>query len=73
MSTGSYIMTTGDNLSGCAEVATRGSVDTSAPYTPGTVEIVPGTSSNNIGIQVRDLLAFGGNLDNLSFHTAAVC
>jgi hypothetical protein len=71
--TGSYIMTTGHNLSGCAEVATRGSVDTSVPYTPATVEIVPGTASNNIGIQVRDLLAFGGNLDNQSFHTAAVC
>ena len=27
------------------------------PYTPATVEIVPGNGSNSIGIQVRDLLS----------------
>ncbi len=43
------------------------------PSTPATVEIVPGPASNTIGIQVRDLLFFGGNLDNQSFHAAAVC
>jgi hypothetical protein len=42
-------------------------------YTPGTVEIAPGTGATTIGIQVRDLLYFCGNLDNLSFHAAAVC
>jgi len=66
-------MITGGSLTGCAEVATRGSVDTSVPYTPATVEIVPGSSANTIGIQVRDLLYFGGNLDSQSFHVAAVC
>jgi hypothetical protein len=72
--TGSYVMITGSSLAGCATVATRGSVDTSVPYTPATVEIVPGNgSSSSIGIQVRDLLAGGGNLDNQSFHAAAVC
>lgn len=69
---GSYVMITPVSLSGCTEVATRGSVDSGAPVTPGTVEIVPGTGSTTIGIQVRDLLYFGGNLDNLSFHAAAV-
>jgi hypothetical protein len=71
--TGSYVMITPVSLSGCTEVATRGSVDASVPYTPGTVEIVPGAGATTIGIQVRDLLYFGGNLDNLSFHAAAVC
>ena len=32
--TGSYVMITGSSLAGCATVATRGSVDTSVPYTP---------------------------------------
>jgi hypothetical protein len=71
--TGSYQMITGSSLAGCATVATRGSVDTSVPYTPATVEIVPGNGGNSIGIQVRDLLSAGGNLDNQSFHAAAVC
>lgn len=71
--TGSYVMIVGSSLAGCATVATRGSVDTSVPYTPATVEIVPGNGANSVGIQVRDLLFFGGNLDNQSFHAAAVC
>jgi hypothetical protein len=71
--TGQYAMVTNATLSACAEVATRGSVDTSAPVTPATVEIVPGPAGNTIGIQVRDLLFFGGNLDSQSFHAAAVC
>jgi len=71
--TGQYDMITGNSLTGCAEVATRGSVGTSVPYTPATVEITPGFGSNTIGIQVRDLLYFGGNLDDQSFHAAAVC
>ncbi len=71
--TGQYTMVTNASLSGCAEVATRGSTNTSVPYTPATVEIVPGPASNTIGIQVRDLLYFGGTLDNQSFHAAAVC
>jgi len=71
--TGQYVMVTHHSLAACAEVATRGSVNTSVPYTPTTVEITPGPESNTVGIQVRDLLFFGGNPDNQSFHVAAVC
>jgi hypothetical protein len=74
-STGQYAMITSASLASCAEVATRGSVNTSVPYTPATVEIVPGVTGavNTIGIQVRDLLNFGGGLDDQSFHAAAIC
>jgi len=72
-STGQYAVVTNKDLSACATVATRGSVNTSVPYTPATVEVVPGPASNTVGIQVRDLLAFGGNLNSQSFHAAAVC
>lgn len=74
-STGQYTMITSAGLASCAEVATRGSASTSVPFTPATVEIVPGVSGavNTIGIQVRDLLGFGGGLDDQSFHTAAIC
>ena len=72
-STGQYAVVTNEAVSSCATVATRGSVNTSVPFTPATVEIVPGPASNTIGVQVRDLLFFGGNLDNQSFHAAIVC
>ena len=74
-STGQYTMVTKASLAACAEVATRGSVNTSVPFTPATVEIVPGPAGavNTIGIQVRDLLAGGGGLDDQSFPAAAVC
>ena len=74
-STGQYTTVTNTSLARCAEVATRGSVNTSVPFTPATVEIVPGPAGavNTIGIQLRDLLGLGGSLDDQSFHTAAVC
>jgi hypothetical protein len=72
-STGQYTMVTNASLAACAELATRGSVNTSAPVTPATVEITPGPAANTTGIQVRDLLGFGGNLDNQSFHAVAIC
>lgn len=72
-STGQYTMVTNAPLSKCAEVATRGSVNNAVPYSPTTVEIVPGPASNAIGIQVRNLLFFGGGLTDQSFHVAAVC
>ena len=74
-STGQYTMITNASLASCAEVATRGSVNTSVPFTPATVEIVPGVTGavNTIGIQVRDLLSGGGGLDDQSFHAAAIC
>jgi hypothetical protein len=71
--TGQYIMVTHQSLAACAEVATRGSVNTSVPYAPTTVQIVPRPARNTIGIEVRDLLFFGAHLDNQSFHVAAVC
>lgn len=72
-SAGQYTLVTNQNLSACATVATRGSTNTAVPYTPATVEIVPGPAGNTAGVQVRDLLYFGGNLDSQSFHAAAVC
>jgi hypothetical protein len=72
-STGLYTMVTNASLAACAEVATRGSVNTAVPYSPTTVEIVPGPAINTIGIQVRNLLFFGGALTDQSFHIAAVC
>jgi hypothetical protein len=54
-------------------VATRGSTNTSVPFAPTTVETTPGPETNTLGIGVRDLLFFGANPDNQSFHVAAVC
>jgi hypothetical protein len=70
---GQYTLVTNRPLSACAAVATRGSVDTAVPFDPATVEIVPGPASNTVGIQVRQLLFFGGNLASESFHAALVC
>jgi hypothetical protein len=57
----------------CATVATRGSGDTGVPYTPATVEVRPGPAPNTVGIQVRQLLFFGGALASHPFHSATVC
>lgn len=57
----------------CATVATRGSANSAVPFTPATVELVAGPAGNTRGIQVRDLLFFGGNLTNQAFHAAVVC
>ena len=70
---GQYTLVTNRSLSACAAVATRGSVDTAVPFDPATVETVPGPASNTVGIQVRQLLFFGGNLASESFHAALVC
>jgi hypothetical protein len=71
--TGLYTVATSQDISSCATVATRGSVNTAVPFDPATVETVPGPAVNTIGYQVRSLLFFGGNLQNESFHTAIVC
>jgi hypothetical protein len=71
--TGRYTITSNRNLTTCAAVATRGSVNTAVPFTPATVEITPGPNTRSIGIQVRKLLAFGGGFVNQSFHGALVC
>jgi hypothetical protein len=70
---GQYTLITNRPLSACAAVATRGSVNTAVPFDPATVEIVPGPASNTVGVQVRQLLFFGGKLASESFHAALVC
>lgn len=72
-STGRYTLATSRPLSACAAIATRGSVNTSVPFDPATVEITPGPAPNTSGIQVRQLLFFGGNLASESFHAAMIC
>jgi hypothetical protein len=72
-STGEYTLATGRALSACAAIATRGSVNTSVPFDPATVEITPGPAANTAGIQVRGLLSGGGNLAAESFHAAMIC
>lgn len=71
--TGRFTVSANRSLSTCATVATRGSVNTTVPFTPSTVEIAPGPNSRSVGIQVRKLLFFGGGYNNQSFHAASVC
>jgi hypothetical protein len=70
---GEYKVVTNASIALCAKIATRGSVDTDVPFTPATVEIKGGPAANTVGIQVRDLLFFGGDLINQEFHAAIVC
>jgi AAA domain len=70
---GQYNLLTSRPLSACVAVATRGSIDTAAPYYPATVEIVLGTTPYTVGIRVRQLLFFKGNPFSESFHAALVC
>jgi hypothetical protein len=72
-STGNYTLATSQALTACAAIATRGSVNTSVPFDPATVEITPGPAANTTGVQVRTLLFFGGNLAAESFHAATIC
>src|SRR5215469_10926248 len=72
-STGNYVFDTSVNLNGCTIIGTRGSSNKAVPFTPATVEITPGPASNTRGIQVRQLLFFGGGLVNQDFHAAGIC
>jgi hypothetical protein len=72
-STGNYGFVTNVSLTACTMIGTRGSVDKSVPFTPTTVEITPGPAANSSGIQVRQLLFFGGGLVNQAFHAAGIC
>jgi hypothetical protein len=72
-STGNYIFDTNVSLGACTMIGTRGSVDKSVPFTPATVEITPGLAPNTSGIQIRQLLFFGGALTNQAFHAAGIC
>lgn len=73
ISTGNYQIANDLNISACAALATRGSVGTGVPFTPATVEITPGATARSFGVQVRQLLFFGGALANQAFHAAVVC
>ena len=72
-STGNYVFVTNLTLTGCTMIGTRGSSNKSVPFTPATVEITPGPASNTSGIQIRQLLFFGGGLTNQDFHAAGIC
>lgn len=71
--TGKYTISSNRNLNACATVATRGSVNTAVPFTPATVEWLPGLNSTSVRIQVRQLLFFGGAFTNQAFHAAMIC
>ena len=71
--TGRFLLVTRTTVSACASVATRGSLDTSVPFNPATVEWVPGPASNTVAVQTRTLLFFGGTFSSQSFHAAIVC
>jgi hypothetical protein len=71
-STGNYLVANNLNIGRCATIATRGSANTAVPFSPATVEITPG-ASNAFGVQVRQLLFFGGALANQAFHAAVIC
>lgn len=70
---GQYTAVMSAPISECATVATRGSVDKNVPFSPATVELVPGPAINTIGIQLRNLLFFGGSFIDESFHAATLC
>jgi hypothetical protein len=72
-STGNYVFDTSANLAPCTIIGTRGSSNTGVPFTPATVEISPGPAPNTTGIQIRQLLFFGGALINQDFHAAGIC
>lgn len=71
--TGKYTLVTNKDVSECATVATRGSVDQAVPFSPATVEVVPGPAPNTVGLDVRNLLFFGGTPLDEAFHAATVC
>lgn len=72
-STGNYQISNDINVSSCAALATRGSPSTAVPFSPATVEITPGATAKSFGVQVRELLFFGGALADQAFHAAVVC
>jgi hypothetical protein len=72
-STGNYVISTNRDISDCATVATRGSVDQAVPFSPTTVEIMPAPAPNAVAVQLRELLFFGGALFKEAFHAATVC
>jgi hypothetical protein len=72
-STGNYVFDNSQNLAPCTIIGTRGSPNTGVPFNPATLEITPGPAPNTSGIQIRQLLFFGGGLSNQDFHAAGIC
>ncbi|HET6180160.1 MAG TPA: hypothetical protein VFE61_24785 [Candidatus Sulfotelmatobacter sp.] len=72
-SAGTYIFVTNLNLAGRTMIGTRGSSNTSVPFTPATGEIGPGPAPDSDIIQIRQLLFFGGGLINQDFQAAGIC
>lgn len=73
LSTGKYQITHNVVLTGCARLATRGSVGTGVPFNPARMEIAPAPGTGGTGVWVRELAFFGANFTNQAFHMAAVC
>lgn len=72
-SLGNYRITSATSIANCAKIVTRGSVDTSAPFNPATMEIGASSTATTFNVESRQLLFFGGNFFDESFHTAVVC
>ncbi|MEP7383151.1 MAG: hypothetical protein ABI910_15780 [Gemmatimonadota bacterium] len=73
LATGKYQITHNQNLTGCARIATRGSVGTGVPFNPARMEIVAAAGSGASGVWVRELAFFGANFTNQAFHLGVVC
>ena len=71
--TGSYAVTTDRDVSDCAWLGTRGSVNAAVPFDPATVEVEPDSGGDTVRFQVRQLQVFGGNLEDQAFHAAILC
>jgi hypothetical protein len=72
--TGEYAIATSRDITKCATVLTRGMTDTAVPFTPSTVEVThPYPAVNTVGVEVRQLLFFGGAPESHAFHAAIVC
>ena len=70
---GNYTVETDRDVSECAALGTRGSVDTDVPFNPATVEVDRGPTSDAVSFQVREMLFFGGDFTDQAFHAAIVC
>jgi hypothetical protein len=72
-SIGRHTVVTNRAIANCATVATRGSIDKAVPFAPATIELLGGPATNTIGIEIRELLFFGGGLTDAAFHAATIC
>jgi hypothetical protein len=70
---GNYTVETDRDVSACAALGTRGSIDTDVPFNPATVDVVPGPTSDAVSFQVREMLFLGGDFTDQAFHAAIVC